>query len=61
MASIIKNDEASVVKSFIGLLELHSKLVDEIDLKIALDDLEENMDQKSFENFVKIKKESLKN
>ena len=60
-ASIIKNDEASVVKSFIGLLELHSKLVDEIDLKIALDDLEENMDQKSFENFVKIKKESLKN
>ena len=60
-ASIIKNDEAAVVKSFIGLLELHSKLVDEIDLKIALDDLEENMDQKSFENFVKIKKESLKN
>ena len=60
-ASIIKNDEASVVKSFIGLLELHSKLVDEIDLKIALGDLEENMDQKSFENFVKIKKERLKN
>jgi len=57
--SLIKSEPASVEKSFLGLVEFHSKLVDENDLTKAFADLEQNMDQESFENFVKIKNESL--
>ena len=57
--SIIRNDKAKVEKSFIGLLDLHNNLLDEGDLDKALSNLEENMDEKSFENFVRIKKESI--
>ena len=58
-SSIIKNNRQEVEKSFIGLLDLHKSLLDESDLDIALNDLEENMDEKSFENFMRIKKESI--
>ena len=57
--SLIKSEPVSVEKNFLGLVELHSKLVDENDLTKAFADLEQNMDQESFENFVKIKNESL--
>ena len=57
--SLIKSEPESVEKNFLGLVELHSKLVDENDLTKAFADLEQNMDQESFENFVKIKNESL--
>ena len=58
-SSIIKNEKAEVEKSFISLLSLHKNLMDESDLDLALSDLEEKMDEKSFENFMRIKKESI--
>ena len=58
-SSIIKNDKEKVEKSFVGLLNLHKNLLEESDLDLALSDLEEKMDEKSFENFLRIKKESL--
>ena len=58
-SSIIKNNRQEVEKSFIGLLDLHKSLLDESDLDIALNDLEKKMDEKSFENFMRIKKESI--
>ena len=48
-----------VEKSLFSLLDLHKNLVEENDLDIALNDLEEKMDEKSFENFMRIKKESI--
>ena len=48
-----------VERSFINLLDLHKNLIEESDLEIALNDLEEKMDEKSFENFMRIKKESI--
>ena len=42
-----------------SLLDLHKKLLHETDLDEALNDLEEKMDEKSFENFLRIKTESL--
>ena len=58
-SSILKNKKEEVEKSFIGLLDLHKKLLEENDLELALSDLEENMDEKSFENFMRLKKESI--
>ena len=58
-SSIIKNNKEEVEKSFISLIELHKNLLEESDLEIAVSDLEEKMDQKSFENFMRIKKESI--
>ena len=58
-SSIIKNEKVEVERSFISLLDLHKKLIEESDLDIALNDLEEKMDEKSFENFLRIKKESI--
>ena len=46
-------------KSFLGLLDLHKSIIEENDLDLALSDLEEKMDEKSFENFMKLKKESI--
>ena len=40
-------------------MDLHNKLLGKKDLSQAFKDLEQNMDQESFENFVKIKNESL--
>ena len=60
-SSIINNDEDSVEKGFQGLLQLHKNLIEGNDLKVALTDLEEKMDEQSFENFMRIKKESLNN
>ncbi len=57
--SILKNKKDEVEKSFIGLLDLHKKLLEENDLDFALNDLEEKMDEKSFENFMRLKKESI--
>ena len=59
--SIIKNNKEQVDKSFNGLLDLQKNLLEENDLDAALNDLEKNMDEKSFENFKKIKKESMIN
>ena len=58
-SSVIKNDLKVVETSFLGLLELHNQLLNRRDLSQAFRDLEENMDQKSYEKFLKIKKESL--
>ncbi len=58
-SSIIKNEKVEVEKSFISLLDLHKNLIDKNDLDLALNALEEKMDEKSFENFMKIKKESI--
>ncbi len=57
--SVIKSDFETVEKSFLGLLDLHNKLLEKNDLSQAFKDLEQNMDQESYENFLKIKKESL--
>ena len=46
-------------RSFNSLLDLHKNLLEESDLDIALNNLEEKMDEKSFENFMRIKKESI--
>ena len=59
--SIIKNNKEQVDKSFNGLLDLQKNLLEENDLDAALNDLEKKMDEKSFENFKKIKKESMIN
>ena len=58
-SSVIKSDFETVEKSFLGLLDLHNKLLEKNDLSQAFKDLEQNMDQESYENFLKIKKESL--
>ena len=58
-SSILKNKKEEVEKSFVGLLDLHKKLLEENDLELALSDLEENMDEKSLENFMRLKKESI--
>ena len=57
--SVIKSDFETVEKSFLGLLDLHNQLLEKKDLSQAFKDLEQNMDQKSYENFLRIKKESL--
>ena len=57
--SVIKSDFEIVENSFLGLLDLHQKLIEKKDLSQAFKDLEQNMDQESYENFLKIKKESL--
>tara|TARA_B100000902_G_scaffold391167_1_gene441377 strand:- start:541 stop:2346 length:1806 start_codon:yes stop_codon:yes gene_type:complete len=57
--SVIKSDFETVEKSFLGLLDLHNLLLEKKDLSKAFKDLEQNMDQESYENFLKIKKESL--
>ena len=58
-SSIIKNKKVEVERSFINLLDLHKNLNEESDLDIALNDLEEKMDEESFEKFMRIKKESI--
>ena len=58
-SSIIKNEKVEVERSFNSLLDLHKNLLEESDLDIALNNLEEKMDEKSFENFMRIKKESI--
>jgi len=58
-SSVIKSDFEIVEKSFLGLLDLHNHLLEKKDLSQAFKDLEQNMDQESYENFLKIKKESL--
>ncbi len=57
--SVIKSDIEIVENSFLGLLDLHKQLLEKKDLSQAFKDLEQNMDQESYENFLKIKKESL--
>ena len=57
--SVIKSDFEIVEKSFLGLLDLHKQLLEKKDLSQAFKDLEQNMDQESYENFLRIKKESL--
>ncbi len=57
--SVIKSDFEIVENSFLGLLDLHQQLLEKKDLSQAFKDLEQNMDQESYDNFLKIKKESL--
>lgn len=56
--SFIENDEKEIEKGFLELLNLQKKFLGTNELDQAVIDLEENMDEKSFENFVKLKKES---
>ncbi len=58
-SSVIKSDFETVENSFLGLLDLHKQLLEKKDLSQAFKDLEQNMDQESYENFLKIKKEIL--
>ena len=58
-SSIIRNNRKEVERGFMGLLELQRGLIEESDLNLALSDLEQKMDEKSFENFMRIKKESI--
>ena len=58
-STIIKNSREAVEKSFVGLLKLHNDLLEAKDLDVAFNDLEENMNEESFNNFMRIKKESL--
>ncbi len=58
-SSMINNDKSSVEKGFEGLLELQRMFSNEGDLLEAYSSFEENMDEESFENFLKIKRESL--
>ena len=57
--SVIKSDFEVVENSFLGLLDLHNQLLEKKDLIKAFNDLEQNMNQESYENFLRIKKESL--
>ena len=57
--SIINNTMEVVDKSFIGLINLQQDLLEETEINNALNILEEKMDEKSFEEFARIKKESL--
>ena len=41
------------------LINIQKRFLNDDDLNQAASDLEKNMDEKSFENFVKLKKESL--
>ena len=58
-SSMINNDKSSVEKGFEGLLELQRMFSNEGDLSKAYISFEENMDEESFENFLRIKRESL--
>ena len=58
-SSVVKNDFNIVENSFLSLIDLHNQLLNKSDLSQAFRDLEENMDQESYENFLKIKRESL--
>ena len=58
-SSVVKSDFEIVENSFLGLLDLHNQLLGKKDLSQAFSDLEEKMDQESYEHFLKIKKESL--
>ncbi len=57
--SIINNTMEVVDKSFIGLINLQQDLLEETEINDAANILEEKMDEKSFEEFARIKKESL--
>ena len=57
--SIINNTMEVVDKSFIGLINLQQDLLEETEINNALNILEEQRDEKSFEEFARIKKESL--
>ena len=56
--SFLKNDKREIERSFIELLDLQKKFLENIELDQAVTDLEENMSEESFKNFVKLKKES---
>ncbi len=58
-SSMINNDKSSVERGFEGLLELQRMFSNEGDLLEAFSSFEENMDEESFENFLRIKRESL--
>ena len=56
---LLSNTMEVVEENFVGLIRLHNELSNLNDLDNAFNNLEEKMDQESFENFMKIKKESL--
>ena len=57
--SLIARDQLDLEKSFEELLKIQTGFFSDEDLNNAASELEKNMDEKSFENFVKLKKESL--
>ena len=57
--SIIYNDIEYVEEGLNGLLRLQNNLGEKEDLVDALSDLEKKMDEESYQNFIRIKKESL--
>ena len=56
---LINKQQIEQEKSFEELLKIHSVSLSNETLDQAVLDLEKNMDQESFENFVKAKMESL--
>ena len=56
---MINKEQNEQEKSFEELINIHSVSFSNETLNQAISDLEKNMDQESFENFVKLKMESL--
>ena len=56
---LINKNQSDLERSFEELINLQKRFLNDDDLNQAASDLEKNMDEKSFENFVKLKKESL--
>ena len=56
---LINKNQSDLERSFEELINIQKRFLNDDDLNQAASDLEKNMDEKSFENFVKLKKESL--
>ena len=57
--SLINKEQLDLEKSFEELIKIQNDFLNNDELNQAVSDLEKNMDEESFENFVKLKKESL--
>ena len=56
---LLKNNEQEVEGSFLEFLDLQNKFAENKEVDQAAIDLEENMNEESYERFLKLKKESL--
>ena len=56
---LLKGSQQEVERGFLELLDLQRKIVENREINQAVLDLEENMNEESFEKFLKLKKESI--
>ena len=56
---LLKGSQQEVERAFLELLDLQRKIVENREINQAVLDLEENMNEESFEKFLKLKKESI--